>query len=84
MYGMNNSVKLFDNKLTNWLMDLAGLKQSQSKMSIYYKYALYWSKLVSLYYVDDCVFWYTYDECGKWFVDKLGKIFHMNFLGYAQ
>ena len=36
-------------------------------------YAPYGSKLVLLYYVDDCVYWYTYDELRKWFVDKLGK-----------
>ena len=34
--------------------------------------------------VYDCVYWYTYEELGKWFVDTLGKIFHVNFLGYAH
>ena len=37
-----------------------------------------------LYYVDDCVYWYTSEALGKWFVDTLGKIFHVNFLGYAH
>ena len=52
-------------------------------MSIYYKYAPYGYKIVVLYYVDDCVYWYTNEDLGKWFVDTLGKRFHVNFLGYA-
>ena len=53
-------------------------------MSIYYKYAPYGSKIVVLSYVDDCVYWYTNEDLGKWFVDTLGKIFHVNFLVYAH
>ena len=37
-----------------------------------------------LYYVDYCVNWYTSEELGKWFVDIIGKIFHVNFLGYSH
>ena len=33
-------------------------------MSIYYKYAPDGSMLVVLYYVDDCVYWYTSEELG--------------------
>ena len=29
------------------------------------------------------VYWYTSEAIGKWFVDTLGKRFHVNFLGYA-
>ena len=53
-------------------------------MSIYYKYASYGSKIIGLSYVDDCVYWYTNKDLGKWFVDTLGKIFNVNFLGYAH
>ena len=53
-------------------------------MSIYYNYALDGSKIVVLSYVDDCVYWYTNEDLGKWFVDTLGKRFHVNFLGYAH
>ena len=53
-------------------------------MSIYYKYAPDGSKIVVLFYVDDCVYWYTNEDIGKWFVDTLGKIFHVNFLGFAH
>ena len=53
-------------------------------MYIYYKYALDGSRLVLLYYVDDCVYWYTSKELGKWFLDTLRKIFHMKFLEYSQ
>ena len=53
-------------------------------MSIYYKYAPDGSRIVVLSYVDYCVYWYTNEDIGKWFVDTLGKIFHVNFLGYAH
>ena len=53
-------------------------------MSIYYKYATDGSKIVVLSYVDDCVYWYTNEDLGKWFVDNLGKRFHVNFLGFAH
>ena len=47
-------------------------------MSIYYKYAPYGTKNVVLYYVDYCVYWFTSEARGKWFVGALGKIFHVN------
>ena len=53
-------------------------------MYIYYKYAPDGSKIVVLSYADDCVYWYTSEALGKWFVGTLGKIFHANFLGYAH
>ena len=53
-------------------------------MSIYYKYAPDGSKIVVLSYVDDCVYCYTIEDLEKWFVDTLGKRFHVNFLGYAH
>ena len=69
--------------LKEWLIE-EGFIQSQCQMSIYYKYAPDGSKIVVLSYVDDCVYWYTNEDLGKWFVDTLGKRFHMNFLGYAH
>ena len=53
-------------------------------MSIYYKYAPDRSKHFFLSYVDDCVYWYTNEDIGKWFVDILGKRFHVNLLGFAH
>ena len=53
-------------------------------MYIYYKYAPYGSSVFVLSYVDDCVYWYTYEALGKWSVDTLGNIFHVNFLRYAH
>ena len=53
-------------------------------MSIYYKYAPDGYKIVVLSYVDDCVYWYTNEDIGKWFVDTLEKIFHVNLLGFAH
>ena len=53
-------------------------------MSIYYKYAPDGSKIVVLSYVDDCVYWYTNEYLGKWFVDTPGNRFHVNLLGFAH
>ena len=79
MYGMTNYGKLFADELTEWLIE-AGFIRSQCHMSICYKYAPDGSKIVVLYYVDDCVYWYKSEDFGKWFVDTLGKIFHVKFL----
>ena len=51
-------------------------------MSVYYKYATDGSKLVVSSYVDDFLYYYTYEEQENWFVDTLGKRYHMNFLVY--
>ena len=83
MYDMTNSGKLFADELTECLLE-AGFIQSQFQMSIYYKYAPDGSKYFVLSYVDDCVYWYTNADLGKRFVDTLGKIFHVNLLGYAH
>ena len=83
MYGITNSGKLFYDELTEWLLG-AGFIQSKCQMSIYYKYAPDGSKHFVLSYVDDCVYWYTNEDLGKWFVDTLGKRFHVNFLGYSH
>ena len=83
MYGMKNSGKLFDDELIQCLLE-AGFIQSKFQTSIYYKYVPDRTRIVVLYYVDDCVYWYTSEAIGKWFVDTLGEIFHVNFLGYAQ
>ena len=53
-------------------------------MSIYYKYEPDGSKNFVLSYVYDCVYWYTNEDIGKWFVDTLVKRFHVNFLRYAH
>ena len=58
MYGMNNYINIFYNERTNFFIDEAGLSQSKYQMSIYYKYAPDGSKLVVLFYVDDCVYFY--------------------------
>ena len=83
MYLMTNYGKLFDDELIEWLIE-AGFIQSQCQMSNYYKYAPDGSKIVVLPYVDDFFYWYTNEDIGKWFVDTLGKILHVNFLGYAH
>ena len=80
MYGMTNSGKLFPEYLTHWLLE-ADFIQYQFQMSIYYKYAPYGTKIVILSYVDDCVYCYTSEALGKWFVYTSGNIFHVNFLG---
>ena len=83
MYGMSNSGKMFSDEVTEWLIK-EGFVQSQCQMSIYYKYAPDGSKIVVLSYVDDCVYCYTNEYLGKWFVDTPGKRFHVKFLGFAH
>ena len=53
-------------------------------MSIYYNYTPDGSNFFVLYYVDDCVYWYTSKALEKLSVDTLGNISHVNFLGYAH
>ena len=53
-------------------------------MSIYYKYAPDGSKIVVLYYVHECVHWYTSEAIGNWFGVILGNIVHVNFFGYVH
>ena len=83
MFGMTKSGKLFADELTEWLLE-SGFIQSQCQISIYYKYLPDGSKIVVLSHVDDCVYSYTHEDIGKWFVDTLGKRFHVIFLGYAH
>ena len=80
---MNNSGKLFADELIEWLIE-EGFIQSQCQMSIYYKYAPDGSKIFVLSYFGDSIYWYTNEDLGKWFVDTLGKIFHVNFLVFAH
>ena len=85
MYGMTNSGKLFDDDLTEWLLE-AGFIQSQYHMYIYYKFYKYApdGTIFLKSYADDCLYGYTYETLGKWFADTLGKRFHVNFLGYEN
>ena len=55
MYGMNNSGKLFDYELTEWLLEACFVK-SQCQMSIYYNYAPDGKKIFVFSYVDDCFY----------------------------
>ena len=80
---MNTSGKLFADELTYWLLE-AGFIKPQYQMSIYYKYAPDVSKMFVLSYVDYCVYWYTPKSLLKCFVHTLGKLLHVNFLGYAH
>ena len=80
---MTNYGKLFADELTEWLF-VTGFIQSQCHISIYYNYAQDGTKIVFLYDVTECVYCYTYEALGKWFVDNLRKRFHVNFLGYAH
>ena len=79
IYGMTNFRMLFSDEVTEWLLE-ADLIQSQCQMSIYYEYSPDESNMVVLFYVDAFVYWYTSEALGKWFVDILGEIFHVNFL----
>ena len=58
--------------------------QSQFQVSIYYTYAPDGTDIVDLSYVDDCVYWYTYEPNEKWIVETIGKRLHVKLLGYAH
>ena len=47
-------------------------------------YIPYGTNIVVLSYVDGCVYWYTSEALEKWFVDTIGKRFHVNFLGFSH
>ena len=81
---MTNDGKLFTDEITNLLMDESGLKQSKYKMSVYYRCAPDGSRLVVFSCVDNCLYWYKYDELGNCFLGALGKRLHINVLGYAH
>ena len=83
MHGITNSGKLFSDELTESFIE-AGFIQYKYQMSIYYKYASDGTIIVVLYYFDYCIYWYTSEVLGKFYVDTLGKRFHVNFLGYAH
>ena len=83
MYGRTNYGKLFADKLTYLLINEPGFKKSQCQMYIYYNYAPDGNIFV-LSYVDDCVYWYTPEDNGKWFLDTIGNIFHMKFLVFSH
>ena len=53
-------------------------------MSIYYKYSPDGTIIVVLSYIIDCVYLYNSETLLKWFVDALGKTFHVDFLRYAH
>ena len=80
---MNNYGKLFSDEFTEWLLEVGFIK-SKCQMSIYYKYAPYGKRIFVLSYVDYCVYWYDYEALGKWFMDNLGNVLHVNFLGYTH
>ena len=52
---MTNSGKLSTDELTEWLLE-AGFIQYHFQIFIHYKYAPDGTKIVVLYYVDDCVY----------------------------
>ena len=83
MYGMTNYGKLFAVEFTEWSLEV-GFIQYKCQISIYHEYAPDGTNIVVLSCVYDCVYLYTSEALGKWFVDTLGNILHVNFLGYAH
>ena len=53
-------------------------------MSVHYKYTPDETNIIVLSYVDNCVYWYTFEALGKWFLDTLIKRFHVKFLGFSH
>ena len=83
MYGMTNYENLSDDELTQWLVK-EGFIQSQCKKSIYYKYVPDRTNFFFISYLDYCVYWYTSEALGKWFLDPQVNRFHVKFLGYSH
>ena len=79
---MTNSGKMCADELIEWLIE-AGFIKSQCQMSIYYKYAPDDSKIV-VYLMLMIVSTSIQMEILERFVDTLGKISHVNFVGYAH
>ena len=50
---------------------------------MYYNYASYVNKVGVLYYFDGCIYWYKSGSLGKWFVDTIEKISHVNLLIFS-
>ena len=85
IYHMDISGKISAGKLINWMIYEARFKQSECQISIQHKYEPNVSRLVVLYYVNDCVYWCLCEEIGKWFMyNRLRKRFNMKFLGHAH
>ena len=83
MYGITNYGKLFADKLTEWLLE-TGFVESRCQKSIYYRYIPDETKIIVIPYIDDCFYWLTSEALVKWFVENLGKRFHVIFLGFAH
>ena len=69
--------------MKDWLIE-SGFIQYQCQISISDNYSLDKTIIFLLYYFDGCVYWYTSESLGKWFVATLGKRLHVNFLGYSH
>ena len=69
---MTNSGNVFSDELTEWLLESGSIK-SHCQMSIYYKYTPHGTNIIVLYYVDNCVYWCSYESLRKWFVENIGK-----------
>ena len=79
---MNDPEKLSTYQFTEWLLEVSFI-QYQCQITIYYKYAPDGGGgLVS--YIDECVYWYTPEALVKYYVENIGKRFHVNFLRYAH
>ena len=76
MYIITKYGKLFDNELTEWLLEAVFIRY-QCQISIYYKYAPDETKIVVSSYGDDCVYWYNYEALGEWFFYTLANRFHV-------
>ena len=83
MYGMTNSRKIFW-----WYHQLADRwSRIQTFTVSNFRILQLCTRCIQvsfLSYVYDCVYWYTSKELVKWFLDKLVRMFHVKFLGYAH
>ena len=75
MYGIINYGNLFADYFIEWLIEAVLIKY-KCQMSIYYKYAPNGTNCFVIYYVDVCVYWYTYETLGNgfWTIHKRDSI----------
>ena len=82
MYGINYSGKLFTYELIEWLLEAFLSNHNVRCLSIKSMHSM--DKKGVFSYVDDCIYWYTPEALGTWFMDTLGNIFHVKCLVYAH
>ena len=82
MYGMTKYGKLFADELK-----IGYFRHTSFNLNVRCLFIIsmhHMEQFFVLYYADGCVYWYTYEAIGIWFVYDLGNILYVNFLVYEN